>query len=239
MAAVKSWITVNGQHIPIMEGQSKDEAVKNALGRQEQVKKENDEKQRQIDANKKQAEEKSKSEDPVKHMTADEFNREAKRQGSDLRSDDIEDYVTSSYGGVELGDKVSKFIDNCPENMKIQDVTTYRGMFFNSQREFDDFMNKHSEGKVLESRRDGLSWTTDRKVADAFSKEQSQYSVTLVNEDKYQNGISIKGFADTPQSSSEVLMSSSQDFDVVDVERNGSSATLYVTARPFLKKKYK
>lgn len=60
MGAVKDWITVNGQHIPIMEGQSKDEAIKNAMGRQEQVKKENDAKQRQIDENKKQAEAKQK-----------------------------------------------------------------------------------------------------------------------------------------------------------------------------------
>lgn len=62
MAAVKTWITVNGQHIPIMEGQSKDDAVKNFTARQNEVKKENDEKQRQIDASRKQAEAKQKEE---------------------------------------------------------------------------------------------------------------------------------------------------------------------------------
>ena len=237
---VKQWITVNGQHVPIFEGQSKQDAIDKALKHQKNVDKDEDKKEKQIQANKKEADRlNGKKSDGIKHMTADEFNREAKRQGIDISSEDIEEYVTSSYGGVQLGDKISKLIDNAPEEMKVHDKETYRGMYFNSKTEYEDFIRKHTEGKILESRRDGLSWTTDKKIAEEFSSGSGEYSVILVDSDDVKNVISIKGFADTPVSSSEVLYSSSQDFEVEEVKKTGNSAVIYVTAAAFSKRKYK
>jgi len=237
---VKQWITVEGNHVPIFEGQSKKEAVSNFMKHVENVNKDEDKKEKQIQANKKEADRlNGKKNDGIKHMTADEFNKEAKRQGIDISSEDIEEYVTSSYGGVQLGDKISKLIDNAPEEMKIHDKETYRGMYFNSKAEYEDFLRKHTEGKILESRRDGLSWTTDKKIAEEFSSGAGDYSVILIDGDDDKNAISIRGFADTPVSSSEVLYSSSQDFEIEEVQRKGNKAIIYVTAAAFSKRKYK
>ena len=226
----KDWITINGNHIPIYEGQTKAEVVKAF------EKKHTNEKP--VKVGKKEVEVRKKK---TEHMTADDFNKEAERQGIDITSDDIDDYVTSSYGGIDLGDKVSKFIDNAPDDMKVKDKVLYRGLYFNSKQEFENFIKKaDGHPPVIESRRDGLSWSTDESVADVFGKEAGEYSVTLVNEDDEHNAISIKGFADTPGvSSSEVLYSSSSDFEIIDSEVDGKHATLYVTQTPFTKPKYK
>lgn len=162
------------------------------------------------------------------------FDKEAKRQGLKLTSDDIDEYVEASYGATQLGDKISKFIDNAPDDMKIGDEILYRGLYFNSEEEMKDFI----EAGVIKSRRDGLSWTTDKDVADVFSKDAGDYSVTLVNDDDAKNAISIKDISDTPSSSSEVLYSSSTDFEIVDVEFEGNHATVYVTEAVISKKKY-
>jgi uncharacterized protein YukJ len=84
-----------------------------------------------------------------------------------------------------------------------------------------------------------LSWTIDKDVADQFSKGTSEYSVTLVNDDDAKNAISISGISDTPSSSSEVLYSSSSDFEITDVEYHGNHATVYVTEAVMSKRKYK
>jgi len=232
MAAVKDWITVNGQHIPIMEGQSKKEAVDKALANQKRVDDEEDRKQKQISASKKEADEKNGKKN---EYDRDSFDDEAKRQGIKLTSDDIDEYVGSSYGAYQLGDKISKFIDNAPDNMKVGDETLYRGLYFNNKQEMKDFIDQG----IIKSRRDGLSWTIDKDVADQFSKGTSEYSVTLVNDDDAKNAISISGISDTPSSSSEVLYSSSSDFEITDVEYHGNHATVYVTEAVMSKRKYK
>lgn len=53
----KEWITVNGQHIPIFEGQSKQEAVDKALKKQKKVNDDHDKKDKQIEANESEADE--------------------------------------------------------------------------------------------------------------------------------------------------------------------------------------
>lgn len=229
---VKQWITVNGQHVPIMEGQSKAAAVKAAIAKQTNA--DADKKDKQIAANERQANEKND-----KYVTREQFDAEAKKQGIKLTSDDIDEYVASSYGANALGDKISKFIDDAPDSMKIGDAAIYRGLSFNSKTELDAFINSHKEGAILESRRDGLSWTTDKNVAKDFSSNASKYSVTLVNEDDAKNAIPIKNISDTPSSSSEVLYSSSTDFEVMEVEREGNQIIMYVTEAPVSKQKYK
>ena len=171
-------------------------------------------------------------------LTVSDFEKEAKRQGSNLTVGDIENYVESSYGARHLGDKISRFIDNAPESMKVQDETVYRGLWFENRWSCLDFIDEHSEGSTIVSRQDGLSWTTDMNVAKEFSENASDYSVMLINEDKKKNAISISNIADTPASSSEVLYSSSTDFKVKRVEIKGNTAYLYVTEAE-KNKKYK
>lgn len=237
---IKRWITVEHNHIPIYEGESRQD-VKERIGdvidshHEDKTEKKTKYDSGDINIKGKKVEVHKK---PV--YTAESFNTEAKKQGLDLTSADIEDYVTSSYGGVDLGDKVSKFIDNCPDDMKVGDEPIYRGLYFEGKDDFDKFIREHSEGDILETRRDGLSWSKNREVADVFSRESGDYYVTLVNEDDAKNAISIKDIADTPgMSSDEVLYSSSTDFEVTDVEVEGNHATLYVTEAVMSKKKYK
>lgn len=58
---IERWITVNGNHIPIFEGQSKEQAINAHFKNQKRANDDADKKQKQIEANKKQAEEKNKS----------------------------------------------------------------------------------------------------------------------------------------------------------------------------------
>lgn len=228
---IKRWITVNGNHIPIYEGESQadiQERINDMTGS-------HDKKDVKVGNKKVEVHKNNK----LKQYDADTFDAECKKQGLDLSSSDIEEYVESSYGGVQLGDKVSKFIDNCPDEMKVGDDVIYRGLYFNDKNEFDNFIKKHSEGQILESRRDGLSWSKSKEIADVFSKEAGDYYVTLVNEDDAKNAISIKDIADTMVSSEEVLYSSSTDFEVTEVEVEGNHATLYVTEAVMSKRKYK
>lgn len=53
MSEVKQWITVNGQHVPIMDGQSKDEAVR--AWTEKRVREDDATKEKQIAKNKSQA----------------------------------------------------------------------------------------------------------------------------------------------------------------------------------------
>lgn len=68
---VKQWITVNGQHIPIMEGESKKDAIQKAIKNNEtKIKKQEDNKEKTIDKNKKEADElnkRDKEDDVDKH----------------------------------------------------------------------------------------------------------------------------------------------------------------------------
>lgn len=222
---VKQWITINGNHVPIYEGQTKAEVVKQFEEEHKDTK--------SVKVGKKDVEVR-KDEKKSNVYDRDSFDKEAERQGLKLTSDDVDEYVEASYGAIGLGDKISKFIDNAPDDMKVGDETLYRGLYFNSQKEMDDFI---ATG-LIRSRRDGLSWTTDESVADVFSKDAGEYSVTLVNDDDAKNAISIKDISDTPSSSSEVLYSSSTDFEIVDVEYKGNHATIYVTEYVQSKKKY-
>lgn len=228
---VKKWITINGVHVPIFEGQSKDEVVKNFIDKHE----DNGEKKTDsVKVGKKDVEVHKTESKKATTYDRDSFDKEAERQGLDLTSDDIDEYVEASYGARELGDKISEFIDNAPQDMKVGDDVLYRGLYFNSEDEMRDFI----EAGMVTSRRDGLSWTTDKEVADVFSREASDYSVTLVNDDDAKNAISIKDISDTPSSSSEVLYSSSTDFEIIDVEFEGTHATVYVTEAVRSKQKY-
>lgn len=120
MADVEQWITVNGVHIPIMKGSSKEETIANFLNKKKQkgpavkktevskrnpIDKDNQTKEKQIAENKKQAEDTAKKEsesDKISKTTPENFGKalneaKASRPESDAwRVDDThttEDYV--------------------------------------------------------------------------------------------------------------------------------------------------
>lgn len=164
----------------------------------------------------------STKQDPF--ISETDFMTEAERQGingQDLQ-DELDDYVTSSYGGVELGDRLSNFIENAPKSMMYDGGTLYRGIYFNSEKELNDFLKQHKVGDTLKTRRDGLSWTASESVAQEFSVNAGDNAVIFVNNDTNRIAMGIKNIADTPISSEEVLWSNKVNFIVSKVEtRNG------------------
>lgn len=62
---IKAWITINGKHVPIFEGESKTDAVKRATSKtdtQKQIDKDQDDKEKQIARNKKEKDDRNKKE---------------------------------------------------------------------------------------------------------------------------------------------------------------------------------
>ena len=83
-------------------------------------------------------------------VSENDFINEANRQGingSDLQME-LEDYVTSSYGGTDLANRLTDFIEKAPKSM-MYDGTLYRGIYFNSQKELDNFLDSHKVGDTL------------------------------------------------------------------------------------------
>ncbi len=221
---IKGWITKNGVHIPIYGEYT---VTKNEpKAKSSKVRKSSAEKI---------AERKVWRSKEDNHISKRAFESEVQRQHSDLTVEELDEYVTSSYGGIGLGDKVSKFVDNAPETMKYGEGSVYRGLAFGTKEERDNFINND----IIKSRRDGLSWTDDESVAKAFSSEVNDFPVILVNEDDSKNAIGIQKIADTPMMSShELLFSSSTDFEVIDTEEKDGIVYVYTTQVPFLQKKY-
>lgn len=162
------------------------------------------------------------------HVSESAFQAEANRQGMKDLAYDLEDYITSSYGGWQLADKVTQFIENAPASMMYNNGTIYRALYFENKQEFNQFMQQHTQGSTLETRRDGMSWTASKDIANEFASG-GDYNVILVNNDTNRLAIGIKNIADTPFiSSEEVLYSNRVNFTVQRVERRGNDVYMYV-----------
>ena len=169
------------------------------------------------------------------HMTEAAFNEEVQRQDYIIDAEVLYEYVASSYGGISMGDRISDFIDNASDKIKYGKGTIYRGLMFSSKKEFDTFIKQHQVGDIIKTRRDGLSWSSDKTVAEEFST-MGAYSIMMVNNDSHKNAIGIENVADTPIPSREVLYSNKVDFKVTKVEKQGNHAVIYVTENKRRKK---
>ena len=79
MADVKQWITVNGQHVPLLEGESKLDAVKRLISKNE------DDKAKQIAKNKAEADERNTAESaPPRRLYLPDISAEDANKGSDI-----------------------------------------------------------------------------------------------------------------------------------------------------------
>ena len=80
---VSSWITINGQHVPIFKGETKEDAAKRAIKRsQENIKKDGSEKDKQIKKNKAEKDKLNGKEELTNHNIK-------KEQISSLKSGDV------------------------------------------------------------------------------------------------------------------------------------------------------
>ena len=78
---VKQWITVNGQHVPLFEGESKFDAVKRLMG----GKSDEDKKSEQIAKNKEEADKlNNESKQPPRRLYLDDISAETANEGSDV-----------------------------------------------------------------------------------------------------------------------------------------------------------
>lgn len=163
-------------------------------------------------------------------VTLSAFMAEANRQGingTNFQSG-LDDYVTSSFGGISLGNKISNFIENAPKSILYNGGTLYRGLWFNSTFELSIFLHQHPVGSTLNTRADGISWSADSGVAQAFSTDVTSNSVILVNDDKNRIAMGIKNISDTPISSQEVLWSNKVDFTVSKIENKNDIIYMHV-----------
>jgi len=173
MAGVKAWITINGQHIPIMEGQSKDDAIKNFTARQNEVKKENDEKQRQIDASKKQAEIQKRAEDKNASM--------------------IDNFDIKSLGPLKDADDVDEFIDKNLSNRLFKQFGANEGL--DSIRQLWYEMKRQEEIKNLHemSMDDAIDKITDSikasHISGWFRNGDSSYKPRIAEQMFYNKGV--------------------------------------------------
>lgn len=112
---VKQWITVNGHHVPIYEGQTKAEAIKNFTNHQANVDADEAKKQRQIEESRRQAETAGGS--------------EQKTGGSvDIHKSTIEDFDIKELGELKDADNEDDFIDANIKNPKFMQFGRERGI---------------------------------------------------------------------------------------------------------------
>ena len=146
---VKQWITVNGQHVPIFEGQSKADAVKVAIAKQTNA--DADKKEKQIAANKKEAEKLNSA--------------SSKSEPKGFRNR-AEEYVA---GGVDIDKEFTKEdIEFIKKNSKEHDKPLYR--VEDEKYKYKKFID---EGEI-----DGLggtfrSFTTDKSFIERSVDEDS------------------------------------------------------------------
>ena len=155
------WITVDGQHIPIGANESKDEAVKRFIANREK------QKERQIEANKKQADELNKDR---KTLSTQEEHKQAIQE---LSKDKYEDgtYNISNYKIVEYENGYQVTFCQIGDNY--------------SAKEYDDKVNEFlavsSDGIVSAGKFEGspeISFNvSDRATAISLAKKYNQISV--------------------------------------------------------------
>ena len=155
------WITVDGQHIPIKAGESKDDAVKRFIANREA------QKDKQIENNKKQAEELNADRKTV--STQDEH----KKAIEELSKDKYEDgtYDVSNFKPVEYESGYQVTFCQIGDNYSAKDYDD----------RVNEFRSASSDGRVsagkFESTPEISFHVTSREQAIALAKKYNQISV--------------------------------------------------------------
>ena len=111
----KAWITVNGVHIPLFDGQSKEDAVKEHFGRQ--AKHDSDSKEKQIAKQKEVADKKNSEKETPKYEDADDFNDFIKKNIKLLRtSHKSMDEIKQDWYATRQSEEVKSLKEIDPED---------------------------------------------------------------------------------------------------------------------------
>lgn len=158
MAEITGWITVNGKHVPLMDGESKTDAVKRALS------KDVDTKQSQIDKNKAEADKLNNKtatyqtvKDGVKKLSSDKYG-EGTYDAKTLQPVEYDNGYQVTY--CQIGDKYS----DAEHDALIK-----------------DFISKSSDGRVSLGKFEGTPEHSfhfkSREQAIAYAKKYNQISI--------------------------------------------------------------
>lgn len=97
MTEVTGWITVNGQHVPLMKGESKANAVKKAISKQKNA--DEDKKEKQIAANKKEADDRKDKDTAENKKETDDRTFQFGKSGN-IKFGEPSNYKAYRAGGV-------------------------------------------------------------------------------------------------------------------------------------------
>lgn len=182
MADIKQWITINGVHIPIMNGSSKEEAIANFLSKNKskgsKLKKDidkaitssNDEqtKEKQIKANQ-EAGEKLNAKDKANERTQDEHKQAVKELNSSKYEDGTYDIITKKP--VEFDDGYQVTFCQIGDNYSNKDYA----------KKVNECLAMSSDGKTyagkFESEPEISFHCANREQAIAYAKANNQISI--------------------------------------------------------------
>ena len=163
------WITVNGQHIPLGAGESKEEAVKKFLSKQGTKKKEDlvDKQDREIKA--RQAEKDKLNEDRKTVSTQDKHKQAVEELSKDKYTDGT--YDTSTYKPVEYDNGYQVTFCQIGDNYNAKDYDD----------RVNEFLSVSSDGRVsagkFESTPEISFHVSSRDQAVALAKKYNQISI--------------------------------------------------------------
>jgi len=145
---VKDWITVNGQHVPIFEGQTKQQAVESAIKHQQNTKKDADDRERQLNVNKEQANQKYQY-FKGKKVTQEEFERLRNEQALSSRKESIKDPKDLIPKGTDYTDnteykQAQEWLHN--HSAELQEV---KESWLSAYKELEQAQDKHLDPNLV------------------------------------------------------------------------------------------
>lgn len=174
------WITVNGVHVPIFEGEDTEIAVKNHFAKQ--VNKDADEKKKQIQSHQKEADRLNGKERTKEDMLdADSFARDPEyKKANEAREKAWNKYMKTSSSEDEAEFKkhlavVNKFER---ENLKIQQEEYYGTPKKTEKTEFTGFQNKTTMGYVDDALKSGDAYVAEMSPQEYLGRVAKIFGTT-------------------------------------------------------------
>lgn len=161
---VKQWITINGVHVPIYEGESKQDAVKRAIGKaQDNAKANEDQKAKDIAKNKAEKDKLNGKDDFILKDEVPDLYPEAMKYYKAVSKDD--------YNSVEDQKRLSSNVESLRKSGKITD---------------DDakVIQDHIKNKISELQKAGKEESSWKKELGVSSNNKSKYAQAGLDENK-------------------------------------------------------
>ncbi len=235
MVQVKQWITVNGVHVPIMEGETKQQAVDKALSNQKRVKDDEDKKNKQIAANKKQADEKNKEQADKSNSTSieevkDAFDRFTSDKYKEIRKAQMGERIT--YKKLDLATKQKVEVDVTEKYKKLGDIIEkevtgheYKGTLYRAIGVDEETAKSYKVGDTINQK--GLSsWSTDKNSISMFGGD-GEKRVIFIENGGAKNSMDVSKIS-LGKGENEVIQSSKNRQLITNVETKNGVLYVYV-----------